>query len=255
MGNSASLIHDLATVDPSARLGLGCVIKEGAVIGADAILGAGVVILERAIVGEGALLRSAVKVGVDAVIEAGAQLGTGVRIADRATIGKSARLGVGVVIQAHGDVGAASSLGTGVVVEAHARVLEGKVVSPGARIRIDAPALGENPAAEDESEPLLAEGAVRPVSALLIINVQNDYISGAMALKDAPAGQDGYEVVQVVNELAAAAPFDHVCLSLTWHPLEHVCLSLVTILLWGRVPMCHTAYLPIRCSCAAVFFR
>jgi hypothetical protein len=35
---------------------------------------------------------------------------------------------------------------------------------------------------------------VRPVSALLIIDVQNDFISGSLAISNCVAGQDGEEV-------------------------------------------------------------
>ena len=35
---------------------------------------------------------------------------------------------------------------------------------------------------------------VRPVSALLVIDVQNDFISGSLAITGCPAGQDGAEV-------------------------------------------------------------
>ena len=35
---------------------------------------------------------------------------------------------------------------------------------------------------------------VRPVSALLVIDVQNDFISGSLAITGCPAGQDGEEV-------------------------------------------------------------
>ena len=35
---------------------------------------------------------------------------------------------------------------------------------------------------------------VRPISALLVIDVQNDFISGSLAITNCPAGQDGEEV-------------------------------------------------------------
>ena len=68
--------------------------------------------------------------------------------------------------------------------------------------------------------------AARPVHALLIIDVQNDFISGSLALSGCPAGQDGEEVVEVINNLREArfedkSIFDVVALSLDWHPQEH----------------------------------
>lgn len=232
MGNSASLIDASATVDPTARLGLGCLIKQGAVVEADAVLGAGVVVGERAFIGKGANLHSAVKVGTDAVVEAGAKVGAGTTILEHAIVGKSCIVGVGVFIQAHGEVGANSTLGTGVVVEAHTRVAEGRVVSAGARVRANSIPLGDTAASAlhaCERAPLLEvdargsdEGSGKPVCALVIIDVQNDYISGTLALKEAPAGHEGYEVIPVINELASTAQFDHVFVSLSWHPFEHV---------------------------------
>ena len=38
-----------------------------------------------------------------------------------------------------------------------------------------------------------------PKCALMIVDVQNDFISGSMALKNGPAQQDGEKVVPVIN--------------------------------------------------------
>jgi len=35
---------------------------------------------------------------------------------------------------------------------------------------------------------------VRPVSSLIVVDVQNDFISGSLAISNCPAGHDGYEV-------------------------------------------------------------
>ena len=42
---------------------------------------------------------------------------------------------------------------------------------------------------------------VRPISAFLAIDVQNDFIDGSLALKNGPAGEDGAEVVEPINEV------------------------------------------------------
>ena len=63
--------------------------------------------------------------------------------------------------------------------------------------------------------------AMHPVRALLIIDVQNDFIAGSLALKSCPAGQDGAKVVPVINELRSSIAFDHVAISLDWHPKDH----------------------------------
>jgi len=58
-------------------------------------------------------------------------------------------------------------------------------------------------------------------SALLVIDVQNDFISGALALRNCPAGEEGEEVVEVINDLRERNSFDLVAFSLDWHPAEH----------------------------------
>jgi len=63
---------------------------------------------------------------------------------------------------------------------------------------------------------------VRPVSALLVIDVQNDFISGSLAITGCPAGQDGAEVVAPINKLIESTPFDIICYSLDWHPQDHI---------------------------------
>ena len=57
--------------------------------------------------------------------------------------------------------------------------------------------------------------------ALLIIDVQNDFIDGSLALRECDAKQDGAEVIPVINELRRAADFDAVAVSLDWHPHVH----------------------------------
>lgn len=61
-----------------------------------------------------------------------------------------------------------------------------------------------------------------PVSVLIIVDVQNDFISGTLAIKDCPAGQDGAAVVPIINKVLKEAPFDLVVYSLDWHPPNHI---------------------------------
>merc|ERR1711981_536187 len=63
---------------------------------------------------------------------------------------------------------------------------------------------------------------VQPVSALLVIDVQNDFITGSLAITNCPAKQDGEEVVAPINKLIETCPFDLICYSLDWHPADHV---------------------------------
>jgi nicotinamidase-related amidase len=63
--------------------------------------------------------------------------------------------------------------------------------------------------------------SVCPKAALLIIDVQNDFINGTMALNKCPAKQEGSEVVPIINNLIQTIPFDLIAYSLDWHPANH----------------------------------
>ncbi|KAL4703925.1 hypothetical protein ACJJTC_010887 [Scirpophaga incertulas] len=63
---------------------------------------------------------------------------------------------------------------------------------------------------------------VRPVSAFLVVDVQNDFISGTLNISKCTAQQDGSEVVEPINRLLDTVPFDCVFYSLDWHPADHV---------------------------------
>ena len=48
----------------------------------------------------------------------------------------------------------------------------------------------------------------------MIVDVQNDFISGSLAIKNCPAGQDGEDVVAPINTLLDTVPFTMHCYSL-----------------------------------------
>ena len=62
----------------------------------------------------------------------------------------------------------------------------------------------------------------RPVSALLVIDVQNDFINGSLALRNCPSKHNGEEVVPVINHLIDSNNFDVVVYSYDWHPINHI---------------------------------
>ncbi|CAF0835469.1 unnamed protein product [Adineta ricciae] len=64
--------------------------------------------------------------------------------------------------------------------------------------------------------------AVRPISALVIVDVQNDFISGSLALHSCPANHQGEEVVPVINRVIRDVNFDVVAYTYDWHPLNHI---------------------------------
>ncbi|PIK50038.1 putative nicotinamidase-like [Apostichopus japonicus] len=63
---------------------------------------------------------------------------------------------------------------------------------------------------------------LHPKTALLVVDVQNDFISGTLALKNTPSGQDGAEVVPVINKILDDWKFDLVAYSQDWHPYDHI---------------------------------
>lgn len=66
--------------------------------------------------------------------------------------------------------------------------------------------------------------ALNPVRCLIIVDVQNDFIDGPLALRGCPAQQDGAAVVPVINSMRESVAWDVVVVSLDWHPKEHCAL-------------------------------
>lgn len=62
----------------------------------------------------------------------------------------------------------------------------------------------------------------RPKSAFLIVDVQNDFITGSLDIKQCAAEHDGLEVIEPINRLLETVQFDGVFYSLDWHPVDHV---------------------------------
>ena len=60
------------------------------------------------------------------------------------------------------------------------------------------------------------------MSALIIVDVQNDFVDGLFALKNSPAKQDGLDVIPVINDLLTTIKFDCVVYTQDWHPSNHI---------------------------------
>lgn len=60
------------------------------------------------------------------------------------------------------------------------------------------------------------------VTALFIIDVQNDFISGSLSLLNCPSKHNGAEVVPVINRLMDTTDFDVIVYSSDWHPSDHI---------------------------------
>lgn len=61
-----------------------------------------------------------------------------------------------------------------------------------------------------------------PSRALVIVDVQNDFIDGSLALINGPASQDGVEVIPVINDLLTSCTFKAVVYTQDWHPIDHI---------------------------------
>lgn len=63
---------------------------------------------------------------------------------------------------------------------------------------------------------------IAPVNALIIVDVQNDFIDGSLALRSCGSNQDGVDVIGPINRLVKFGQFDKIIYSLDWHPENHV---------------------------------
>lgn len=63
---------------------------------------------------------------------------------------------------------------------------------------------------------------MNPVSVLLVVDVQNDFIDGTLALKKCGYGQDGAEVIEPINQLLRVGRWDKVIYTQDWHPENHI---------------------------------
>ena len=131
-------------VAPSARLGPGTIVHDGARIGADAVLGAGVVVHAETEIGDRCLVEDGVVLGKrprlragsraersefdPLVIEAGATVCSGAVVYSGARIGAGAIVGDQAFVRERVTIGAATVVGRGSAIEFGARV--------GARVHI-----------------------------------------------------------------------------------------------------------------------
>lgn len=66
------------------------------------------------------------------------------------------------------------------------------------------------------------ETVVNPTHILLIVDVQNDFIDGTLALRKCGYEQDAEEVIQPINNLLKKGRWDKVIYSQDWHPDNHI---------------------------------
>ncbi|GJQ68824.1 hypothetical protein Trydic_g6026 [Trypoxylus dichotomus] len=63
---------------------------------------------------------------------------------------------------------------------------------------------------------------VGAVSALLIVDVQNDFISGSFNMMNCPAKQDAREILDPINYILDSVEFRDVIYTMEWHPSDHI---------------------------------
>ncbi|XP_011868473.1 PREDICTED: nicotinamidase-like [Vollenhovia emeryi] len=63
---------------------------------------------------------------------------------------------------------------------------------------------------------------INPVNVLLVVDVQNDFIDGALALRKCGHGQEGLEVIQPINRILRDGRWDKVVYTHDWHPEDHI---------------------------------
>jgi len=63
---------------------------------------------------------------------------------------------------------------------------------------------------------------MRLKTALVVVDMQNDFLTGNLALKDCPAQQDGQAVIPIINKIAEHENVDLVAYTMDWHPADHI---------------------------------
>lgn len=63
---------------------------------------------------------------------------------------------------------------------------------------------------------------LHPKNAFVVVDVQNDFISGTLALGNFPAKGDPNKVIPVINKLSEVLPWTMVVYTHDWHPENHV---------------------------------
>ncbi|XP_015185269.1 PREDICTED: nicotinamidase-like [Polistes dominula] len=63
---------------------------------------------------------------------------------------------------------------------------------------------------------------VNPVNVLVVVDVQNDFIHGSLALHNCKSKHDGYEVIEPINNILSKVDWNKVVYTLDYHPENHI---------------------------------
>ncbi|XP_077523780.1 uncharacterized protein LOC144134829 [Amblyomma americanum] len=66
------------------------------------------------------------------------------------------------------------------------------------------------------------EVILSPKFALLVVDVQNDFITGSLSVKNLTDNRDPERIVPVINELAENLPWEVIVYTQDWHPTNHI---------------------------------
>lgn len=55
-----------------------------------------------------------------------------------------------------------------------------------------------------------------------MVDVQNDFIDGTLALRNCGYGQEAVNVIKPINQILKAGRWDKVIYTLDWHPKDHI---------------------------------
>lgn len=58
--------------------------------------------------------------------------------------------------------------------------------------------------------------------ALIVVDLQNDFVSGSLSLSNCPSKHDGSEIVPLVNDLVDKPTFDLIVFTQDWHTTDHI---------------------------------
>lgn len=100
----ANVVHPMAWVSPTAKLGRGITLRAGVIINADAELEDGVTVMEYSAIGHDSVIRqnaqiaSGVLVGGHCIIGRNSYIATGVPVKDSVKIGHDSVVGIGAVV-------------------------------------------------------------------------------------------------------------------------------------------------------------
>lgn len=63
---------------------------------------------------------------------------------------------------------------------------------------------------------------LRPKSAFIVVDVQNDFITGSLSVKNLAENRDPEGIVPIINDLVENVPWKLIVYSQDWHPQDHI---------------------------------